>query len=311
MSTEICPSDKIVFDEVRGEYICTETGEVIEERVIDQGPDWRKYTDSNKKNKVHAAYINKAFLDNDIGTYSFSQKLTKKTLLVRIQPFKGKTYRIYKTILLLASQYNLPEAAVEEAVQILRNRKLAHEKIPDEELAYAIVYVVAKKYGIKLETTPKLKLLTRLSKLIDMRYDYTKIIPSLLEGVKQKYGLTDEEYIELYRFIKSHMKLTNNTYLYVLALTFIWLKMKDKEDRLAHFSKLFQRSETSFRNVLQRYIKLFVKCGKCGHILFKYPSENQKFIGILTLGGIALLWANACPQCNTKINYNNVKIEIM
>lgn len=33
----------IVFDEFRGEYICTETGEVLEERLVDVGKEWRSF----------------------------------------------------------------------------------------------------------------------------------------------------------------------------------------------------------------------------------------------------------------------------
>ena len=33
----------IIFDSERGEYVDTETGEVIEDRVVDLGPEWRVY----------------------------------------------------------------------------------------------------------------------------------------------------------------------------------------------------------------------------------------------------------------------------
>ncbi len=51
MSSRPCPPDKIIFDEERGEYICTETGEVLEERVIDQGPEWRAFTPEEKERR--------------------------------------------------------------------------------------------------------------------------------------------------------------------------------------------------------------------------------------------------------------------
>ena len=44
MEKNLCPPDKIIYDEERGEYICEETGEVLEEKVIDQGADWRAFT---------------------------------------------------------------------------------------------------------------------------------------------------------------------------------------------------------------------------------------------------------------------------
>lgn len=46
-----CPKDKIVFDFERGEYICEETGEVIEDKVVDQGPEWRAFTPEEKEKR--------------------------------------------------------------------------------------------------------------------------------------------------------------------------------------------------------------------------------------------------------------------
>ena len=45
---ERCPSEYIVYDEERGEYICTLTGEVVEDTIIDTGPEWRAYTPEEK-----------------------------------------------------------------------------------------------------------------------------------------------------------------------------------------------------------------------------------------------------------------------
>ncbi|EWG08271.1 MAG: transcription initiation factor IIB [Candidatus Aramenus sulfurataquae] len=50
-NTSICPPDKIIFDADRGEYICTETGEVIEDRIVDQGPEWRAFTPEEKEKR--------------------------------------------------------------------------------------------------------------------------------------------------------------------------------------------------------------------------------------------------------------------
>ncbi|OYT51607.1 MAG: transcription initiation factor IIB [Desulfurococcales archaeon ex4484_204] len=46
-----CPPDKIIYDEARGEYICIETGEVIEEKVVDQGPEWRAFTPEEREKR--------------------------------------------------------------------------------------------------------------------------------------------------------------------------------------------------------------------------------------------------------------------
>ncbi|MEM3948023.1 MAG: transcription initiation factor IIB family protein [Zestosphaera sp.] len=50
-----CASSSIIYDEIRGEYICTETGEVLEERVVDTGPEWRGFEVSNGAGKVRGS----------------------------------------------------------------------------------------------------------------------------------------------------------------------------------------------------------------------------------------------------------------
>lgn len=49
-----CPSGRIVYDEARGEKICLDTGEVIEDRIIDLGPDWRAYTSEEREKRARA-----------------------------------------------------------------------------------------------------------------------------------------------------------------------------------------------------------------------------------------------------------------
>lgn len=50
-----CPQSSIIYDEVRGEYICTETGEVLEERMIDVGPEWRFFEIASEASRVRGS----------------------------------------------------------------------------------------------------------------------------------------------------------------------------------------------------------------------------------------------------------------
>ncbi len=68
-ASSICPQDKIVFDAERGEYICTETGEVIEERAIDQGPEWRAFTPEEKEKRSRVGGpLNQTIHDRGLST---------------------------------------------------------------------------------------------------------------------------------------------------------------------------------------------------------------------------------------------------
>ncbi|QJF12373.1 putative transcription initiation factor B [Metallosphaera rod-shaped virus 1] len=59
-----CAPDKIVFDSERGEFICTETGEVLEDRVVDQGMDWRAYNAEQFMERARAFPINPSVIIN-------------------------------------------------------------------------------------------------------------------------------------------------------------------------------------------------------------------------------------------------------
>lgn len=64
-----CPPDKIIFDIEKGEYICTETGEVLEERVIDQGPEWRAFTPEEKEKRSRVGGpLNQTIHDRGLST---------------------------------------------------------------------------------------------------------------------------------------------------------------------------------------------------------------------------------------------------
>jgi len=64
-----CPQDKIVFDFERGEYICEETGEVIEEKVVDQGPEWRAFTPEEKEKRTRVGGpLNNTIHDRGLST---------------------------------------------------------------------------------------------------------------------------------------------------------------------------------------------------------------------------------------------------
>jgi len=47
-----CPPEKIVYDSSRAEYVCLETGEVIEDRVIDDRAEWRAFTPEERERRA-------------------------------------------------------------------------------------------------------------------------------------------------------------------------------------------------------------------------------------------------------------------
>ena len=49
-----CNGNNIIKDNVRGEYTCTNCGTVHEERLIDQGPEYRTF---NKEERIRAEQV--------------------------------------------------------------------------------------------------------------------------------------------------------------------------------------------------------------------------------------------------------------
>ena len=135
-----CPPDKIIFDEERGEYICTETGEVIEERVVDQGADWRAFTPEERieRERVGSPLIQTVHdlgITTEIGldkmTYDDGRRMLEAIKLMKIQRdarLKSANRTIVKglqEIERLSSLLKLPKAVKNEAAVIF---KKAYEK---------------------------------------------------------------------------------------------------------------------------------------------------------------------------------------
>jgi len=137
---EKCPPGKIIYDEVRGEYICTESGEVIEERVVDQGPEWRAFTPEEKERRSRSGSpLSQTLHDSGIATMidwrdrdasGKKLELERKLEAMRMRKWQIRT-RIQNSIDRnitqaaeeldrLAVELGLPEAIKDEAATIYR-----------------------------------------------------------------------------------------------------------------------------------------------------------------------------------------------
>jgi len=165
-----CPSGNIVYDEVRGEWICADSGEVIAEHVIDRGPEWRAFTAEERERRSRAgAPINIALHDSGLSTVidwydrdSAGRRLDLKRRLelIRIRKWHSRT-RIQSTIdrnivqamnelERIADQLNLPRVIVEEATMIYR-RAVERELVRGraiESMVAAALYAACRIHGI-------------------------------------------------------------------------------------------------------------------------------------------------------------------
>jgi transcription initiation factor TFIIB len=63
-----CKKGRLVVDPARGEIACETCGLVVEENLIDHGPDWRSFADSGRPNQERAAPLSNLQHDYGFGT---------------------------------------------------------------------------------------------------------------------------------------------------------------------------------------------------------------------------------------------------
>ncbi len=135
-----CPEDQIIFDPEMGEYICLLTGEVIEERVIDERPEWRAFTPEERERRSRiGGPLTSTVHDRGLATaidYSNKdatgkrleprkrlaiQKLRRWQARSRIQSsIERNLAQAMNELDRLSDQLNLPRNVKEEAARIYR-----------------------------------------------------------------------------------------------------------------------------------------------------------------------------------------------
>ncbi len=135
-----CRSINLVFDDSRGELICDKCGLVIEEHIIDRGPEWRSFTTEDQKNKSRVGSpINYTIHDKGLSTtlgYGYRDAKGGKIAPVR----RAEIYRLrrlqrraritncrernlvqaFRELGRLSSQLGIPRSTKEEAAIIYK-----------------------------------------------------------------------------------------------------------------------------------------------------------------------------------------------
>jgi transcription initiation factor TFIIB len=81
-----CPPDKIVYDHRLGLKICAETGEVLEENLIDDSQDWRAYSPQEHAERARASPIAYTKPGMGIGATIGSLKVTRTRWILSKPP---------------------------------------------------------------------------------------------------------------------------------------------------------------------------------------------------------------------------------
>lgn len=180
-----------IFDHERGEIICTDTGEVIDEERISLGPDWRAYTSEEWNKRAHANTLTNTVHDSGLITEigSSTSKSLKETLKMKKLAILQRKLRVdrnerklVETLTYLNNICNilgLPDNARETAAIILK--KLFSVLQPRQNklmiLAIASVVLASRKHGI----------------------------PVRVREITERFGVSEDEYWKLMSEI--HMKI--------------------------------------------------------------------------------------------------------
>ena len=126
MKCPVCSSEDIRYDPERGQYICANCGAVLEDEVIDQGPEWRAYNyqDRLERERIGSPLTLKVH-DQGLSTRIGYDKVKDRIKLMKMQKLqnrirvssKDKKLVTYLSMLNSeASKLDLPEHALIAAV---------------------------------------------------------------------------------------------------------------------------------------------------------------------------------------------------
>lgn len=135
-----CGSTDVICDETRGEIICNDCGLVIEEHMVDTGPEWRSYTaEERKKRDRVGSPINYNIHDKGLSTmigpenkdiYGKNLAPRRRAEIYRLRKWQRRTrthssrdrnlIQALSELDRLASQMGIPRSIKEEAAIIYR-----------------------------------------------------------------------------------------------------------------------------------------------------------------------------------------------
>ncbi|BDC19915.1 transcription initiation factor IIB family protein [Acidianus sp. HS-5] len=162
MRCPVCSSEDIRYDTERGQYICANCGAVLEDEVIDQGPEWRAYNyqDRLERERIGSPLTLKVH-DQGLSTRIGYDKVKDRIKLMKMQKLqnrirvssKDKKLVTYLSMLNSeASKLDLPEHVKETAAFILR--RLVENGLAKRIDSYALVAAVLY-YSCQVNNIPR------------------------------------------------------------------------------------------------------------------------------------------------------------
>lgn len=181
-----------VFNQERGEVVCADTGEVIDEDRISLGPDWRAHTHDEWNRRAHTSAITHTVHDSglsteiDLSIREYREKTKNKRLAllqrrIRVNKSERKIVEALTNLNQICTHFALPDQVRETSAMILRRILLVLQPKANklQTLAAASIVLAARKHGV----------------------------PIRIREVISRFGIDEEEYWRLISEVYNKVKL--------------------------------------------------------------------------------------------------------
>ncbi|MCI4407548.1 MAG: hypothetical protein JHC26_00515 [Thermofilum sp.] len=336
----------IIFDAQRGEYIDTETGEVIEERVADLGPEWRafEYKERLERERTGSPLSLKVH-DHGLSTRIGAGSSRDRIKLIRMRRLheearilsseRSKRLVTYLAILNReATKIAVPEHVKQSAALIIR--KLAKKKSHRKSDPYTIV-IASLYYACKINNVPvsfqefvtkfsisasdfwnAIKQIKEAVPELRPRVLPTKFIPKILDELKLPSTI-GPKVAEIVNFMYNKGLASGKSLLTVTAgATYIVSILSDNKKMQKEIAEKLGITEATIRNRYREIVKALgpvrYVCQECGFELYRFEEVGEDTHGVMTPSEVKSMHDGKCPRCGHELGTPTLvpgKLEVM
>jgi len=323
----------IIFDPERGEYVDTETGEVVEDRVVDLGPEWRVYNHEDVLERERTGSpltlkIHDEGLSTTIGRYG---KVKDRIKLMKMQRLNNwsriSSTREKKLVTYLsrlnreASKLDLPKHVKETAAFILRRliENGLERRISLNALIAAVLYYSCQmnnvpislqefkvKFGVSVsEVWQATKRIKTVIPEFRPTIIPTKYIPKIVDKLNLP-PIIGTKAAELIDYMYKNGLISGKNYLTLsAAAVYVVAILMDNRKSQKEVAKALNISETIIRHRYKEIVEVLGPiryiCKSCGYELYKFEKVGQDYYGVRAPSEIKSMFGRKCPRCGHEL----------
>jgi len=330
----------IIFDSERGEYVDTETGEVIEDRVVDLGPEWRVYDQELQRT---GSPLTLTVHDHGLSTTIGYEKVKDRIKLMKMRKLQRSvrvSNRDRKLVTLLtvlnseASKLGLPDHVRETAAFLLRKvvEKGLERRIDPLVLVIAVLYYSCqvnnvplylqefkKRFGIS--SSDFWKVMRRIKDAIPefrpTTFRPTKYIPKIIDKLHLPL-IVGTKAAELVEYMYRNGLTSGKSYLSLsAAAVYLMSVLFDNRRTQKEIGMIIGIGDVTIRNAYKAIVEKLgpVKytCRVCDLLLYKFEKVGQDPHGVRTPSEVKSMYGGKCPRCGHELGEPTLvqRLEVM